>query len=172
MNQHDLLAVAEEGWTRLDDAVAGLDDAAWMEPGVLEQWSVKDLVGHVTAWDDMALSHIEELRHGEEPDGSGGTGVDAFNAAQAERRRDWTPAQVRAEAARTRQNLRAALLSLSDTEWATPVGAGEDRRPLGDRLGGALNGPAGPGTHAAEHAAHIGAWRAAHSYPQSHPEGE
>ena len=172
MNQQDLLAVAEEAWTHLDDAVAGLDDAAWIKPGVVEQWSVKDLIGHVTAWDDMALSHVEQSRRGEEPAGDGGASVDAFNAAQAALRRDWTLEQVRAEATRTRQNLRAALASLTDAEWDTPFGAGEDREPLGDHLCGALNGSGGPGTHAAEHAAHIRAWRAARSHTVEQHKGD
>jgi len=32
--------------------------------------------------------------------------------------------------------------------------------PLGEWIGGALGGDDGPGTHAAEHAQHIMAWRA------------
>jgi hypothetical protein len=98
---------------------------------------------------------------GAAPTGLAGTTVDAFNAAEAARRLGWTPAQAREEAEATRSRLRSALESTSDEQWSALVGDGEKRQPLGDWVAGALNGPLGPGSHAAEHALHIWAWREA-----------
>ena len=155
MDRQELRAVVEESWRQFDAAIAGLDGATMMEPGVVEAWSIKDLLGHVTAWEQLALRHVEQARRGETPTGAP---VDDYNAAEAARRRDWPLAQVREEMAETRQRLLTLLESITDDEWATVVGEGVEQEPLGDWVGGALAGD-GPGTHAAEHARHIRAWR-------------
>ena len=159
MNQRELLTTVEESWRQLDAALDGLDEAAMVEPGVVEAWSVKDLLGHVTAWDQMALGHVERWRRGEQPPAA--FSVDDYNAREAARRRDWSPATVREEAAETRQQLRSTLAAVTDDEWSAVVGEGDQQGPLGDWIGGPLAGSTGPGTHAAEHAEHIRAWRAA-----------
>jgi hypothetical protein len=66
---------------------------------------------------------------------------------------------VRQEHVETRDRLRAALVAVSDEQWTRVYGEGERAAPLGDWVGGALGGKAGQGTHAAEHADHIRAWR-------------
>ena len=50
------------------------------------------------------------------------------------------------------------LDSITDDEWDKVVGEGERAAPLRDWVGNALGGD-GPGTHAAEHAQQIRAWR-------------
>jgi L-amino acid N-acyltransferase YncA len=158
MNQRELLAVVEDTWRRLDEATDGLDDAAMTEPGVVEQWSVKDLLGHVTAWEQMALLHVEQARRGETPTGLGETTLDQYNAREAAKRRDWSLQQVRQESAETRRQLRAMLESMTDEEWTTVHGEGERAAPLSTWVGRALAGDE-LGTHAAEHAQQIRAWR-------------
>jgi DinB family protein len=158
MDQRALLAIVEDSWRRLDAAVAGMDDAALSEPGVVGEWSVKDLLGHVATWDQRAIEHIERWLRGEPP-ALTGVSTDDFNAREAARRHGWTPTQVRADAAETRQRLRAALASIGDAEWATVITVDGRRRPAGEWIGGTLSGDEGPGSHAAEHAAEIRAWR-------------
>lgn len=160
MDQRELLAVVEDSWRQLDAALEGLDAVAMMEPGVVEQWSVKDLLGHVTTWEQVALRNVEQTRRGETPAGLGGIDVDDYNAAEAAARRDQSLEQVRQESTETRKRLRAAIASIGDAEWDAVYGEGDRAAPLGVWVGRSLGGPDGPGTHAAEHAAHIRAWRA------------
>ncbi len=160
MNQRELLAVLEDGWRQLDAAVAGLDEAAMAEPGVVGDWSVKDVLGHVTAWELVALRHIEAWRAGDSLDFQQGTSVDAYNAAEVARRRQMFLSEVRGEMAETRARLRAAIESLADDEWQAPVTVGPHSGTLGQCVGSDLGGD-GPGQHAAEHVRHILAWRAA-----------
>src|SRR5262245_8659020 len=158
MNRQQLLAVVEDTWRQLDAAIDGLDEAALTESGIVEAWSIKDLLGHITTWEQMALRRVDRWRRGEplvEPDW---TSTDDYNADEAARRRDWPLARIREDLAATRQQLRATLEALTDEEWASVAGEGELRAPIGDWVGGDLGG-AGPGTHAAEHAQHIRAWR-------------
>lgn len=164
MSRNELTTLIEESWRRLDAVVAGLDDAALVDPDVVGPWSVKDLLGHVTAWDLLAVQYLEHWRRGESPPERDWTSTDEYNAREAARRQSWTLEQIREEAADARRRLRALLAGISAEEWAAPIALNGRERPLGEWVGGALSGPAGPGTHAAEHAAQISAWRAARDH--------
>ncbi len=161
MDRQALLAVVEDSWRQLDAAIADLDQAMMVEPGVVETWSIKDLLGHVAAWEQMALRHVDHYRRGEALGGQAEFTVDGYNASESARRRDWPLARTRDEVAETRQRLRTMLESMTDDEWQVVVGEGDRQSPLGDWVGGALGGAAGPGTHAADHAEHIRVWRLA-----------
>lgn len=158
MDQYTMIAVVEDSWRRFDAAIAGLDEAALAEPGVVGEWSVKDLLGHVAAWEQRALEHIERWRRGEPPVRAA-LATDEYNAREAERRRGWTLAEMRDDVAETRRRLRAALASIADAEWAAVITIDGRQRTAAEWIGGALGGDEGPGTHAAEHAEEIRAWR-------------
>lgn len=158
MNRRQFLEVVEESWRELDAAVAGLDEAILAEPGVVGAWSIADLLGHVTAWELLALQHMAQHARGEPLTFVSGPAVDDFNAAEAARRSGWALARVLAEQADTRERPRAAVEALSEEEWTAPAGA------AGEALGAVVAGDLGgdvPGDHAAEHARAIRTWRAA-----------
>jgi hypothetical protein len=69
-------------------------DAATGEAG--EWTTIKDLVGHVAAWEREFLIDDELIKRGEESHLKHIV-IDEFNRAQAEHRRSWTFAQVRQE---------------------------------------------------------------------------
>jgi hypothetical protein len=155
MNVEDFRAVLEASWHQFDEAIAGLDEVAMAERGVVEDWSAKDLLGHVTAWERRAVGILERFGAGEQVgDGTPG-GADVFNAAESARRSGRPLAEIEQEFAGTRAQLRTLLAAISEEQWRTPVGGDE----LGAWVGGTLGGPLGPGTHAAEHAHHILVWR-------------
>jgi hypothetical protein len=158
MDRQQLLAIVEESWKILDAAIEGLDERALAEPNVVGPWSVAEVLGHVTAWEQQALQDIEQWQRGEPLSTGGGTTVDEYNAAQAEQRRGWLLAQIREEQFATRQRLRSTIEVLSDSEWNSTRTVGDQTRSLGDVVAGDLNGD-GPGDHAAEHAHQIQAWR-------------
>jgi hypothetical protein len=161
MNQYELREIVERSWQQLDAAIDGIDDAGMLEPGVVDGWSLKDLLAHVSIWEQLALQHVEQWRSGQPVVGLGDMSVDDYNARESARRRSWSLQQVRAEADETRRRLREMLASLTDEDWNAIAGEGQDQGPLGEWIGGALNGDQGPGTHAGEHAEQILAWRAA-----------
>jgi hypothetical protein len=160
MNQRELLTVVEDSWRQLDAAIDGLDEKTMVEPGVVEEWSVKDLLGHVVAWEQVALKRVDRWRKGEGFDDLIGGSVDVFNAAESARRRQMFLNEIRDEMAESRRQLRALLESLSDDEWNVVITSGDRSETLGAWVGGDLYGE-GPGNHAAEHAGHIRAWRSA-----------
>jgi uncharacterized protein (TIGR03083 family) len=158
MNSADFREVLEASWRELDEALAGLDEAAMVEPGVVEDWSVKDLLGHVAAWEQRAIGILERFNAGEQLGNGVSGGTDAFNATESARRSETPLAAIERELADTRARLRALLAALSEEQWQTVVD-GDRNEALGAWIGGTLGGPLGPGTHAAEHAHNILVWR-------------
>lgn len=89
-------------------------------------WSAKDLVGHITTWEELALRTIREWDRGEVPwvESSSGpfsapaTGkVAAFNARTVEEKRGLPPSRIRAGAKREHRELTRAIQGLSDEQW-------------------------------------------------------
>jgi DinB superfamily len=158
VNRQELLAIVAASWQALDAAIDGLDERALAEAGVVGLWSVAEVIGHVTAWEQQALRHIEQWQRGEPLTTVGGPAVDDYNATEAARRQGWSLEQVRAEHQATRQRLRTAFEKANDADWSSERAIGDQKATLGDVVAGDLGG-AGPGDHAAEHAKQILAWR-------------
>src|SRR5579864_8766585 len=91
MNKQQLLKQLEKAWTTIEESYAGLSDSQLMEPGVMDNWSVKDILAHVTTWEEEALKYLPLiLTGGRPPRYSQSGGIDAFNAQMAEQKRDMT----------------------------------------------------------------------------------
>ncbi len=80
MNREQLISRIERGWGAFNDAYAGLSEASLIEAGVVERWSVKDLITHVATWEEEALKALPIIMQGKRPPRYGG--VDSFNARQ------------------------------------------------------------------------------------------
>jgi hypothetical protein len=64
--------------------------------GVTGQWSVRDIIAHVTWWEEEALKHLPLVRAGGRPPRYSVTygGIDAFNALMTEKRRSLSLPEV------------------------------------------------------------------------------
>ena len=87
MNRSQLLKRIDKAWEALKAAYEGLSDSELTEPGVTGGWSVRDLVAHVTSWEEEALTHLPHILSGRKPPRYSVTygGIDAFNAQTTER---------------------------------------------------------------------------------------
>src|SRR5207244_1597482 len=72
------------------ESYAGLSNAELVEPGVSGAWSVRDIIAHVTWWEEEALTHLPLIVAGGRPPRYSVTygGIDAFNAKRTEERKD------------------------------------------------------------------------------------
>ena len=82
MNREQLIGRIEGSWGAFNDACAGLSDAASTQRGVVDDWSVKDLMAHVATWEGEALKALPIIMQGKRPPRYGG--VDNFNERQNE----------------------------------------------------------------------------------------
>ena len=67
MRQRGLLQRLDEAWAAFRESYAGLSDAELLEPGVTGAWSVRDIIAHVTTWEEEALKHLPLVLMGKRP---------------------------------------------------------------------------------------------------------
>jgi len=90
MDRSQLLKRLDRAWEALKESYADLSDSELMKPGVTGGWSVKDIIAHVTWWEEEALTHLPVILAGGKPPRYSVTygGIDAFNAQMTERKRN------------------------------------------------------------------------------------
>jgi len=64
MTKADFLNLLNKRWQELLDSFAGLDPQQMLIPGVVGTWTVKDVLGHVTSWEQETLSTLPEILTG------------------------------------------------------------------------------------------------------------
>lgn len=100
---------------------------------------MKDLVGHLASWEELALVWAEQKR----PRDPSPLVTDDYNAREVARRRDWPLARVTEESAMTHARLIEAIERMDDDAWAVPVDVpGRGAAPLGLVIGRVLGGDA------------------------------
>ena len=107
MDKQQFLKKLDQAWAAFEATYAGLPEARLLEPGVVGDWSVKDLLAHVTTWEEEALKYLPLiLADGRPPRYSTQYGgLDAFNALVSAQKRGLSLAEVRAQQAATHQRL-------------------------------------------------------------------
>ena len=109
-----LLATLDAAWQAFRESYVGLSDDEMREPGVTGDWSVRDLIAHVTWWDAEALKHLPLILDGGRPPRYSVTygGIDAFNALMTERKAGLSLDEVRDEFTETHQRLVDYIVSV------------------------------------------------------------
>lgn len=108
-----LLQRIEGAWTALQESYVGLSDARLTESGVTGDWSVKDILAHVTIWEEEALKHLPLiLEGGRPPRYVKYGGIDAFNARMTGQKRTLSLAAVLRQLHETHGRLLAFIASI------------------------------------------------------------
>jgi DinB family protein len=97
MNRVQLLKRLGDAWAAFTSSYADLSGLQMLEPGVTGKWSVRDILAHVTTWEEEALKHLPLILEGGTPSRYSITygGIDAFNALQTERKKSLSLFEVR-----------------------------------------------------------------------------
>ncbi len=142
----------EEGWEEIRGVVASLSDGEMTQPGVVEEWSVKDLLGHMAFWAHKAAGDLQLVAQGrpDDVDTPGSEqGTNEWNAREAVARKGKSLPEVRAEWEKSFEQARSALaevpadgLALEVKGWSMLVRFQEDTY-----------------NHYKEHAEQIRAWK-------------
>jgi hypothetical protein len=119
VNRQQLLHRLDTAWETFQTSYAGLSNSRLTEPGVVGDWSVKDIIAHVTWWEEEALRHLPVIMAGDRPPRYSVTygGIDAFNAMMAERKRDLSLADVLTQQNDTHQRLIDFIQSVSEDQF-------------------------------------------------------
>jgi hypothetical protein len=96
VDRAQLLKRLDGAWGAFKESYDGLSEEELMEPGVTGGWSVRDILAHVTTWEEEALKHLPLILEGGTPPrysvryGS----IDAFNAQMVEEKRGFSLSEV------------------------------------------------------------------------------
>lgn len=96
MTRQQLLLRLDKAWRALKESYAGLSDPELTRSGVTGAWSVRDILAHVTTWEQEALKYLPLILEGGRPPrySTQYGGIDAFNARMTEQKKDLSLAEV------------------------------------------------------------------------------
>lgn len=143
-----LMATLTRNWDALLASFAGLTEEEMVRPGVVEGWSVKDILAHITTWEEEGLHHLPTVAMGKKPPtyASQYGSLDGFNALKFEENRKRSLDEVLARLHETHARLLAYLDAVPD-----------ELLPSKERFRNRLKWDTY--SHYAMHAKHIQEWR-------------
>src|SRR5262245_35569933 len=121
MNRSQLLEKLEKRWTEFKESYAGLSDSQMTESGVTGLWSVKDIIAHVTWWEEEALKHLPLITKGGRPRTYAAEygGIDAFNALMTEQKRRLSLSEILRQQNKTHRQLVHYIESVPEEQFTS-----------------------------------------------------
>lgn len=164
MSVEALLAALDEERDAFLEALAAVDAELATAPGVLEDWSVRDLVVHVAAWADHASAALDLAVEGRGAEFAYSTAeTDAMNEAILAEARTVSPADALAREESSFAELRGRVAELDPELLDLRLGNGDTVREVIR-----YDGP----DHYAEHAEHLRAWFGTEGDEDDHEDDE
>ena len=153
MKRLQLLKRLDDAWAAFTSSYADLSDMQMLEPGVTGNWSVRDILAHVTTWEEEALKHLPHILKGGTPPRYSITygGIDAFNALQTERKKSLSLSEVLGEQSEIHSRLIDFIGTVPETQFINET-------PFRHRLRLDTYG------HYAKHSGPIRKWREQHGW--------
>jgi hypothetical protein len=119
MNKDELLIAIKRDRTALDGLVERVPDNRMTEPALVGGWSVKDVLAHITAWEQLCLKWIKENKREELTwGGDNNQQVDTLNAKLYAENLDRPLKAVREQSKHSYDQMLAAVEWLSDQDLA------------------------------------------------------
>ena len=118
MDKQQLLKQLEKAWAAIKESYAGLSDSQLTESGVMGNWSVKDILAHVTTWEEEALKYLPLIiTGGRPPRYTRYGGIDAFNAQMTEQKRGLALSDVLRQLDETHRRLISYIQSVPEEHF-------------------------------------------------------
>ena len=147
----DLERDLRQAWDELRNVVDGVPESELEKPGVVEEWSMKDLLGHIAFWSQHAADSLSAVNAGRSEDivfGEGKDWFDDWNAREHEARKDRSLKDNRSDWLQAHDNAGSALARAAEDDLAKKHGEYDPQRSF----------PADTFLHYREHAEHIRTW--------------
>jgi uncharacterized protein (TIGR03083 family) len=122
MTRDEILKALRASRAQVEAALTGLTDAQLIEPGVLGEWSVKDILSHLTAWEAEAVTVLAKVQRGRKPGKIPGepAEVDALNAKWYKENRTRPLDRVLADFRGARAQMLRQVESFTDQDLTEP----------------------------------------------------
>jgi uncharacterized damage-inducible protein DinB len=108
---------------RLSASFEGLSDDQMLQPGVCDDWSVRDVLAHVAAWDRATTEAFRMMMKGERPHllDLEDDEIQAFNAEHRAESLNLTSEQVRTELDASREEMLGLLRDMNNAALFAPA---------------------------------------------------
>ena len=120
----ELLAAIDQEWSALAALLEPLTPQEIVAPGIMDDWSVKDLLAHLAAWEQLLLGWVRAGLRGEAPElpapGYTWEQEPELNQAIYEKYRDLSLDEVLAFSHASHQETLGVVLGMSEAELFTP----------------------------------------------------
>jgi Protein of unknown function (DUF1706) len=121
----DLMELRRAAW---DALISQFSEERLLQPGADGDWSVKDVIAHIAAYEDWTAQQLGASLRGEAPDeqemaemaSQGWHDVDTRNRLTYEQRKDWPLDKVRSESEQAFNRLLQAVEALPDELLGKP----------------------------------------------------
>ena len=156
MKKQDLLRELEEEREHFLDVIDGLSDEDMEQPGVMDGWSVKDLLAHLTMWEAELIKLLWQAKQGQKPSSIhfSHISVDELNERWKNEMQDRDLERVMADFQSVRNQTIRRVDAFSDKDLNDAKRYGWlDGKPLWEWIAGDSF------QHEAEHLEQITAWR-------------
>ncbi len=122
MTLDEILDALEDEREQLLDAIEGLGEEQMLEPGVMADWSVKDILHHLSMWEAELVRLLWQTSQGTAPTTVHFTqeSVDSTNAAWHERGKTRPLANVLSDFAAVRKQTTRRVSAFSDKDLNDP----------------------------------------------------
>jgi hypothetical protein len=113
-----LLRRLDDAWRAFHESYGDLPEEKRLEPGVIGDWSVKDIIAHVSVWEEETLKHLPVILTGQKPPRYSVThgGIDAFNAETMKQRKNLPLAEVLRQSEAIHQRVIALIESAPEAQ--------------------------------------------------------
>ncbi|HEX7973077.1 MAG TPA: ClbS/DfsB family four-helix bundle protein [Anaerolineales bacterium] len=122
MNKDEIMDALEDEREKFLDAIDGLPDEALQEAGVVGDWSIKDVMAHLIAWETELIKLLWQAQQGQKPTSAhfGSTSMDDLNAAFYQETRDRPLDRVMADFQAVRKQTSRRVDAFSDADLNNP----------------------------------------------------
>jgi hypothetical protein len=119
MEREQLLKHLDKAWAAIKESYAGLSDSQLTEPGVTGHWSVKDILAHVTTWEEEALQYLPLIIKGGRPPRYSIKygGINGFNAQMTAQKRGLSLSDVLRQLDETHRRLIDYVQSVPEEQF-------------------------------------------------------
>jgi hypothetical protein len=119
LSKDELREVTIASRRALEAELAALSEEQMLLPGVVDDWTMKDVLAHISAWERMFMSWIESLMRDETPDRPeffSQEWTDRVNASVYEENRDRPLADILRESQASHEAVLAFIERMTDAE--------------------------------------------------------
>ncbi len=116
----ELIAQLDEARAEMRRLLADIEAAHIDHQELYPTWTIKELLSHITGWDDASIDSMRAVMAGETPLTPAQRGINPYNASTVSERESLSLEQVIAEWEHTREDFKQAIRDLPQSLFDKP----------------------------------------------------